>query len=180
MITWSEAIRKKDSTHFCRLAIEEAEPQKVWLVVDARRKSDMNFFKSHYSVQAASPSQACEGNKGVGVLTVRIEADQEMRQTRGWVFTPGIDDAPSECGLDHYACDITISNNHHSQQLNQQLTVIIEWIKDKLELIIKDWVIVYEVVDFFNFTGTQELGGTGEGGRGISYGRWDAEKEIDT
>ena len=127
MITWSEAIREKDSTHFCRLAIEEADPQKVWLVVDARRETDMDFFKTHFG--GRDNGGRCSGN----VLAVQIVANPLVRQTRGWLFTPHIDDAPSECGLDQHVCDITIENNNDDQQLlTHKLKGVTEWVQDKL------------------------------------------------
>ena len=124
MITWSEAIKEKekDSTYFSRLAIEEADPQKVWLVVDARRETDMDFFKTHFGGR-------CSGN----VLAVRIVANLLVRQTRGWLFTPHIDDSLSECGLDQHVCDITIENNSDDQQLlTHKLKDVTEWVQNKL------------------------------------------------
>lgn len=126
MITWSQAIRAEDPAYFCQLAVAEAEPQKVWLVVDARRETDMHFFKTHYG--------DCIGVAGGGrsVLTVRVEASQEVRQSRGWTFSPNIDDAPSECDLDHYTCDVIIENNcGNQQQLRQKLEVVTEWVREK-------------------------------------------------
>lgn len=135
MITWSQALREQDPAHFCQLAIAEADPQKVWLVVDARRESDMNFFNTHYGMCSRGQQREAE-EKGGGVLTVRVEATLEVRQARGWVFTPNIDDAPSECGLDHYTCDVTIENNHENQHmLSHKLEGVAQWVKDKLKLL---------------------------------------------
>ena len=95
MIVWGEEMRKKDPGYFCRLATQKAD-KPVWLVCDARRRTDMDYFKSHY---------------GARTVTVRVEAKEAVRVERGWVFTPGVDDAESECGLDDYHCDVTITNN---------------------------------------------------------------------
>ena len=117
MIEWSEKIRDQDSGYFCRLAVQKAPPNKVWLVVDARRPTDMEFFKTRY-----------EGGRKGKVLTVRVTADLEVRQRRGWEFTAGVDDATSECGLDQYQCDRTVSNNSDDPyQLAQQLTPVCLW-----------------------------------------------------
>lgn len=95
MIVWGEEMRTKDPGYFCRLATREAD-KPVWLVCDARRKTDVDYFKSHY---------------GGRTITVRVEASEAVRVGRGWVFTAGVDDAESECGLDDYHCDVTITNN---------------------------------------------------------------------
>lgn len=95
MIVWGEEMRAKDPGYFCRLATQEAE-KPVWLVCDARRKTDMDHFKSHY---------------GESTITVRVVASEAVRVGRGWVFTTGVDDAESECGLDDYNCDVVITNN---------------------------------------------------------------------
>lgn len=100
MIEWSQSIREQDPGYFCRLAIAEADSP-VWLVCDARRTSDMDFFKRNY---------------GACLLTVRVEATEEARRERGWVFVPNIDDSTSECGLDQYKCGITIHNNSQNEQ----------------------------------------------------------------
>lgn len=58
----------------------------IWIVSDARRLSDVSFFKKCYT----------------NVMTVRVYASQNTRADRGFVFTEGIDDKESECGLDVY------------------------------------------------------------------------------
>ncbi len=35
-------------------------------------------------------------------MTVRVTARQDVRTSRGWVYTPDVDDAPSECALDDF------------------------------------------------------------------------------
>lgn len=114
MIVWSEAVRNQDPSYFCQLATSEATGP-VWLVCDARRESDMLFFKQHH---------------GSCLLTVRVEASIGVRQERGWVYNQEVDDAPSECGLDHYNCDMTVNNTSPSQQdLMLQLHKITTWVK---------------------------------------------------
>lgn len=53
---------------------------------DIRRKTDIDFFES----------------EGYNIKTIRINASEEVRQARGWVFQSGVDDAQSECDLDDF------------------------------------------------------------------------------
>ena len=113
MIEWSETLRDQDPGYFCRLAISEADCN-VWLVCDARRKSDMEFF---------------EHNFGNCLLTVRIEASKDVRMARGWIFQPEIDNSPSECGLDDHECNVIINNNSANEKdLISQLEVVANWV----------------------------------------------------
>nr|CAG4645883.1 EOG090X0FYC [Lynceus sp. MCZ IZ 141354] len=87
MIEWSEHQRFQNPSVFCDAAIElsEAFKKPIWLVPDGRRKTDLEYFQ----------------NKFPGRLRcLRITASEETRKARGWSFTEGVDDAPSECGLD--------------------------------------------------------------------------------
>ena len=62
-----------------------------------RRKTDLQFFQDNY------PGK---------VTTVRIVASDSVRAERGFVFTAGVDDAESECGLDDVAdWDYVIRND---------------------------------------------------------------------
>ena len=132
MIAWGEDMRRKDPGYFCRLATAEAV-KPVWLVCDARRTTDMDYFKSHY---------------GACTITVRVEASEVVRMGRGWSFTPGVDDAESECGLDNYSCDVVINNddvisgsndvihgtNEDKTYLEEQLEKIVQMVKEKFQL----------------------------------------------
>ncbi|KAJ8029375.1 Phosphomevalonate kinase [Holothuria leucospilota] len=111
MIKWGERIRQKDSSYFCRLATDEAKPHHtIWIVSDARRPSDIEYFKKSY------PDQT---------ITVRVDTDLEVRVVRGFVFTPGIDDAPSECGLDSYSkWNVVLRNNGNQADLENQLQLL--------------------------------------------------------
>ncbi|KFM58283.1 Phosphomevalonate kinase, partial [Stegodyphus mimosarum] len=85
MIKWGEDIRCKDPGYFCRHAIEQSQARSkdVWIVSDARRKTDVEFFLSNF------PNVT---------YTLRINASPEVRKQRGWKYTEGIDDCESECG----------------------------------------------------------------------------------
>ncbi|XP_074030723.1 phosphomevalonate kinase isoform X1 [Leptinotarsa decemlineata] len=96
MINWSDEVRKEAPGYFCRVACE-APSKAVWIVSDIRRKSDIAWFRDTYT------------NK---IKTVRISADVEVRKSRGWKYTEGVDDVESECNLDDFNdWDIQISNN---------------------------------------------------------------------
>lgn len=78
---------------------------------DIRRKTDIQWFKETY---------------GDIVRTIRIVADEETRKSRGFQFTPGIDDVASECGLDDYVdWDLLINNGEGRPQLEEQLASIL-------------------------------------------------------
>jgi len=99
MITWSEEIRNKDYTYFCKAAISKYEASKypVWIISDARRLTDLQFFRENYEDK---------------MKTVRIQATEEIRKSRGWLITPGVDDKETECGLDTVTnWDYRIENN---------------------------------------------------------------------
>ncbi|XP_068934121.1 phosphomevalonate kinase isoform X3 [Petaurus breviceps papuanus] len=71
MIRWGEEKRKADPGFFCR-KIVEGVPQAIWLVSDARRVSDIQWFQSSF---------------GDVTQLVRVVASEESRRQRGWVFT---------------------------------------------------------------------------------------------
>ncbi|XP_015513964.1 phosphomevalonate kinase [Neodiprion lecontei] len=99
MIAWGENMRNKDIGYFCRAAIDmyNACNIPIWIVSDIRRKTDIQWFVENFG-------SACK--------TVRIIADDEIRTKRGWIFTPGIDDAESECDLDNMnKWDLKVYNN---------------------------------------------------------------------
>ncbi|OQR66319.1 phosphomevalonate kinase-like [Tropilaelaps mercedesae] len=87
MVKWGEQKRNEDPEYFCRLAINAygAEDYPIWIVSDARRLTDLDFFRETYP----EATNLC-----------RVNAREEARARRGWCFTEGIDDAETECGLD--------------------------------------------------------------------------------
>ncbi|KAG5271352.1 hypothetical protein AALO_G00178760 [Alosa alosa] len=116
MIQWGERMREQDPGFFCRLAIREAK-QPVWIISDARRMSDLQWFWREF------PQQCC---------CVRVEASEQIRLQRGWKFTPGIDDAESECGLDQgVQFDWIINNNGDAVLLEEQLKELFVLAKEK-------------------------------------------------
>nr|CAG4644385.1 EOG090X0FYC [Lepidurus arcticus] len=115
MIQWGEDMRKKDPGYFCRAAVamSKAEDKPIWIVSDVRRKTDLKFFHDQY---------------GKVVKTVRIEASESARQSRGWVFTSGIDDAESECNLDDIqSWDLVVHNDRECCMLGDSLSLLVSW-----------------------------------------------------
>ncbi len=74
MIRWGEERRLADADYFCRLTCTAAKPCPLWVVADARRPSDLAYFRKHYASK---------------VITVRVFADDDTRAARGWTFTKG-------------------------------------------------------------------------------------------
>lgn len=103
MISWGEAKRKADPTFFCNLATKEAT-KRVWIISDARRKTDLDYFSTRFKI-----------------IHVRVAANEETRMARGWNFMTGIDDAESECGLDQERFDIVVDNDGDTTKLQQTL-----------------------------------------------------------
>jgi phosphomevalonate kinase len=120
MIKWSEQIRQKDYGYFCQAAVEMfiAHKKPVWIVSDTRRQTDLKWFKENY---------------GTAVKTVRVLADDDVRRRRGWVFTPGVDDADTECALDEVTeWDWRIVNNGSESELEDEMQNILLWVNSTL------------------------------------------------
>ncbi|XP_028984370.1 phosphomevalonate kinase [Betta splendens] len=114
MIRWGEVRRRQDPGFFCRLATKDAR-QPVWVVSDARRLSDLQWFWSEFPRQT---------------LSIRVECSEKTREQRGWSFTTGVDDAESECGLDSgVTFDWTITNEADAP-LDEQLQPILTRAKE--------------------------------------------------
>jgi len=119
MIKWSEDIRNKDHGYFCRHAIDmytEADQSnsQIWIISDCRRLTDIKYFREEFEV---------------GLTThVRVKASDQVRESRGWIFQTGVDDAESECGLDNATHDIVV---HNEGDVNEEtaLKPVLEWIE---------------------------------------------------
>ncbi|KAG8234573.1 hypothetical protein J437_LFUL015364 [Ladona fulva] len=121
MNKYGEEMRNKDYGYFCRASIEmyEAEKKAVWIISDARRKTDLKWFKERYD--------------GI-VKTIRVQANDEVRKSRGWTYTSGVDDAETECGLDtEETWDWVIQNDGSGTQLDDKLNEIIQWTQENLK-----------------------------------------------
>ena len=75
MIAWGEERRKKDPSFFCQLATSDGLNKKVWVISDARRRTDVDYFRQRY----------CNAT-----ITLRVECDNVTREQRGFNFTKGI------------------------------------------------------------------------------------------
>ncbi|XP_037563337.1 phosphomevalonate kinase [Dermacentor silvarum] len=113
MVAWGEEKRNQDLSFFCRLAVKKrGRPElPVWMVSDARRESDVEYFRETF---------ACP------TFTVRVRAREGTRRDRGWVHTPGIDDATTECGLDHVDNWDFVINNNDDDDLEGQLESVLQ------------------------------------------------------
>lgn len=111
MISWGEAKRRKDPEFFCNLATKEAK-RPVWIISDARRKTDLAYFSVRYNT-----------------IHVRVTASEKTRELRGWNFVAGVDDAESECGLDNEKFDIIVDNNGDTDILENSLKKLTEIVK---------------------------------------------------
>ncbi|KAM6936024.1 phosphomevalonate kinase [Lycodopsis pacificus] len=115
MILWGESRRRQDPGFFCRLATRGVR-QPVWVVSDARRLSDLQWFWSEFPRQSQS---------------VRVQSSEETRKQRGWSFSAGVDDAESECGLDSGVdFDWIVTNETDAPSLEEQLQPILKLAED--------------------------------------------------
>ncbi|XP_032173303.1 phosphomevalonate kinase [Mustela erminea] len=116
MIRWGEEKRRADPGFFCRKVVEGVS-QPIWLVSDTRRLSDIQWFREAY---------------GAMTQTVRVVASEQSRQQRGWEFTPGVDDAESECGLDGFgAFDWVLENHGDERRLEEQLENLVAFVQSR-------------------------------------------------
>ncbi|VDM56076.1 unnamed protein product [Angiostrongylus costaricensis] len=108
MIKWGERIRSVEPDFFCRATIPSTCNDDVVIISDCRRPTDIEYFKSNYPI-----------------LTVRVDASTEERELRGFRFVQGIDDMPSECGLDSYVHDIVLINDNSCNLTDQIDDVVV-------------------------------------------------------
>lgn len=84
----------------------------IVIVSDIRRKSDIAFFRDN----------------GYHIKTIRINADTEVRQSRGWKFECGVDDVQSECDLDDYNKWDMVIDNDNTANTNEIIRKIVSLI----------------------------------------------------
>jgi len=109
MVEWSEPIRHQDPGQFCRLVMEQCAST-VCIVSDCRRPTDLLYFARHYS----------------RMISVRVECCERVRESRGFVFTVGIDDADTECALDaHDSWDFVVRNDGDATTLTDELSRVL-------------------------------------------------------
>ncbi|ESO11565.1 hypothetical protein HELRODRAFT_166571 [Helobdella robusta] len=112
MIRWGEEKRNQDPMYFIRAISSEPGAEKpIWVVSDARRRSDMDCLHQLF------PNI---------ILSLRIHAEEIVRRERGWQFVHGVDDAESECGLDGYnSFDHHLENDGDVNKLNDVIDNIL-------------------------------------------------------
>ncbi|CAH1404160.1 unnamed protein product [Nezara viridula] len=125
MVEWSEKLRNEDYGVFCRAAIQmsKAENYPVWIVSDARRKTDIKWFKENYNNEI--------------IKLYRIVCDDGIRKQRGWEFTEGIDDKETECGLDDFDNWDQIIENNSSDEVDAFINETIEHVYSLLNGLIQ-------------------------------------------
>lgn len=99
MVMWGEKQRNENPAFFCELAIEKYKANRfpTWIVSDARRQTDIEYFKKYFPQQ----TKLC-----------RIVAEDSVREARGWKYVLGVDDQDTECALDTYeGWDIVLNND---------------------------------------------------------------------
>ena len=122
-----EMKRKEDPYFYCSKSVEKilndlsiwnsGEKVNVWIVTDARRKTDLDFFFKFYTNVSK---------------TVRIVADESTRSNRNWNFVEGIDNCETECDLDtfdNWSFIIYNNNDHEMEQCLNDLISFVEKIK---------------------------------------------------
>ncbi|TKR61301.1 hypothetical protein L596_028426 [Steinernema carpocapsae] len=117
MVDFGEEKRKEDPSYFCRAAISSLNPaSSVAIITDCRRATDLAYF----------------GSQSYKRITVRIEAPLEVRESRGFKFTRGIDDAETECALDAFPekWDFVIQNAGVPEKLEMSLNEIFSSVCD--------------------------------------------------
>ncbi|CAM1313682.1 PMVK (predicted) [Pycnogonum litorale] len=116
MIQWGEEMRRKDPSYFCRHAIETvaSNRKQVWIICDARRHSDLDYFYTNHSNITA---------------TVRVVASEPTRTKRNWKFTAGVDDAESECNLDDVNdWDFVIVNDGDENEIEVSILKVVDYV----------------------------------------------------
>ena len=103
MILWGNEQRVADPYIFCKIIKKDAinSKKKVWILTDARLQTDIEYFREYAKKMDFT------------FICLRVVADTQTRQQRGWTYVEGVDDVPSECGLDEYnQWDFIFSNSN--------------------------------------------------------------------
>ena len=118
MIVFGENKRQEDPSYWCRLATDMPwiSSKKVWIVSDARRISDLEFFR-----------------KFPHVITIRIVAEEKTRKERGFRFEAGIDDSESECGLDQVKDWDYVLENNSFDNVEKEIEKLIAFVDEKAD-----------------------------------------------
>ena len=127
MIIWGEQKRSQDPKIFCELAVQDAMirsqfletgTKSVWVVSDARRPSDVEYF-----VERFGRNEVC---------LVRVEASVEVRAERGFKFENGVDNTESECALDNFGDWDFVFCNNGREEFKTNFEKLTNLVNDKL------------------------------------------------
>ena len=111
-INFAENAKKYDKYFWCKEAIKNTEHLDNIIISDLRYPVELEFFMKYFSRK---------------LVTIRIDANDDTRKTRGWIFNKLIDEHVSENGLDDIEFDYSINNNTNDNGTNikQQLRKIL-------------------------------------------------------
>ena len=127
MIIWGEQKRSQDPKFFCDLAVQDAMirsqsletgTKSVWVVSDARRPSDVEYF-----VEGFGRNEVC---------LVRVETSVEIRAERGFKFEHGVDNADSECALDDFEDWDFVFCNDSRKEFEANFEKLTDLVNDRL------------------------------------------------
>lgn len=112
---------KEEGDLFCvEEFIKEAEKNVIYIVPDNRFKRECEFFKENF------PNQT---------TLVRVEALDENRKQRGWVYSDTTDNNSFENELDDYnGFDNIINNNSHMKDLYRSINGVVTTVRFKISL----------------------------------------------
>ena len=126
MVKWSEEMRSSDPHYFTRRALllnEKNATRPIWMLTDARRECDMQYFIDELEF----PPEPL-------LIRIKIVASIESRAERGFVYTPGIDDATTECGLDKFeGWNHIIPNDGQASELATHLDTLFQTISKAIQ-----------------------------------------------
>ena len=93
----------------------KADSVQVIIVSDCRRKTDIKFFEETFGSECTK--------------RVRVQALEDTRKQRGYMFQDGVDNAESECGLDDLegGFDFVLNNDGEDSE-KDILDPIFKWI----------------------------------------------------
>lgn len=85
----------------------------IWIIDDIKYHKEIEFFKKYFNDR---------------LLLVRIEASNDIREKRGWLFQSNIDDSESECQLDTNMQWSFVFTNNEDDNFNEQMNHLIKMI----------------------------------------------------
>lgn len=95
-IDFAEGAKLRDKYIWCKTAIEGTEVFDNIVISDLRYPIELHFFRKFFPEK---------------FVTIRIEASDEIRKSRGWNYTAVVDEHISETGMDDIDFDYVIRND---------------------------------------------------------------------